>query len=202
MSKRFFDSIYSIYSKRGNSAYMIGEKITQTDHAIQSYRWMVKYGACRHLRVAAFLHDIGHLVVPHIDPTKEKKDDRHEEYGAEYLKNLGFSRRVYEPIRLHVKAKRYLISNHPETYYNKLSDASKTTLEIQGGKMSQEEMIEFRKYRFFTDSLSLRFCDDKSKDENTSPLSKEEIVSLEKDFCSTNSNNSDNFRIIKLKFIK
>lgn len=125
MSKRFFEMIFSIYQTRGNSAYMIGEKITQTEHAIQSYRWMTKYGACRHLRVAAFLHDFGHLIVPHIDPTKEKKDDKHEEYGAEYLKHLGFSRRVYEPVRLHVKAKRYLIANHPETYLNKLSDASK-----------------------------------------------------------------------------
>ena len=42
----------------------------------------------------------------------------------------------------HVDAKRYLVTNYPE-YYNELSDASKKTLEYQGGRMTDQELYEF-----------------------------------------------------------
>ena len=58
----------------------------------------------------------------------------HEGIGADYLKNLGFPERTCEIVRGHVNAKRYLCWKNPD-YFQKLSDASKTTLGFQGGKM-------------------------------------------------------------------
>lgn len=178
MNKRLFDMIYGLYHIRGNSKYMIGESLTQTGHAIQSYRWMKSYGGCSYMKVAAFLHDIGHLVVPYIDPMKDKRDDRHEVEGANYLESLGFPTRVTEPIRLHVLAKRYLVTTQPDTYFNKLSDASKTTFKIQGGCLTDYEIQRFLENRHSRDAVTLRICDDKSKNVSMKELSEKEIEEL------------------------
>lgn len=183
MRKRsiIFDMLYGMYLIRGNSAYMIGEKLTQREHAIQSYRWMRKYNGSSNMRVAAFFHDIGHLVVPHIDPTKENIDDKHEKYGSEYLESLGFKRSVTEPIRLHVTAKRYIVTTQPKTYYDKLSEASKITFKLQGGQLNEYEMNQFRNNIWSENAVTLRICDDKSKNIISTDLTSEEISELSED---------------------
>ena len=53
----------------------------------------------------------------------------HENIGADWLRNLGFSKKVCAIVRNHVKAKRYKCTINKE-YYNKLSLASKATFEF------------------------------------------------------------------------
>ena len=65
-------------------------------------------------------------------------------------------------IENHVKAKKYLVSKHKD-YYDKLSSASKQTLEYQGGKMTEKEMQEFEKDINFDYSLKVRYYDDIGK---------------------------------------
>jgi predicted HD phosphohydrolase len=176
-----FDMLYGIYLVRGNSAYMIGEKLTQREHAIQAYRWMRQYNGSCHMRVAAFFHDIGHLVVPRIDPTKENIDDKHEKYGSEYLESFGFKKSVTEPIRLHVTAKRYLVATQPKTYFDKLSEASKITFKLQGGQLNEYEIKQFRCNIYSENAVTLRICDDKSKNVISTDLTSEEISELSED---------------------
>ena len=66
----------------------------------------------------------------------------HEHIGGDYLKDAGFSNRVVEICRGHVKAKRYFCWNDPK-YHKKLSEASKTTLGFQGGPMKDKEAKAF-----------------------------------------------------------
>ena len=61
-----------------------------------------------------------------------------------------------------VIAKRYLVSKN-DNYYNQLSDASKKTLEYQGGKMSIEEITDFENNQDFHEILRIRYYDDNGK---------------------------------------
>ena len=58
--------------------------------------------------------------------------------------------------------KRYKIYKN-QNYINNLSDASKLTLQFQGGKMSEQEAIEFEKDPLFNWSIKVREYDDKAK---------------------------------------
>src|ERR1700712_2672134 len=86
--------------------------------------------------LAAFLHDIGHIA------EKENEGNGmngfgimdHEALGSDFLLERGFSEKVARLVRSHVDAKRYLTLRSPG-YYDHLSEASKTTLEYQGGPM-------------------------------------------------------------------
>jgi predicted HD phosphohydrolase len=62
-------------------------------------------------------------------------------------------------------AKRYLTYKYPE-YYNKLSLASKVTLEFQGGVMSREEADEFELHPDAELIMRLRYWDDMAKQMN------------------------------------
>ena len=66
----------------------------------------------------------------------------HEKIAAKHLLMWGFSEKVATLVSNHVEAKRYLSAQNPN-YYQKLSEASRGTLEFQGGPMSKEEMLEF-----------------------------------------------------------
>ena len=63
------------------------------------------------------------------------------EYGTNYnyLKNINMNEKVCKLVNGHVNAKKYLVTTNNE-YYNKLSHASKKTLEYQGGKMTKKEV--------------------------------------------------------------
>lgn len=151
--------IKNIFSWKGNKSYMIGEDITQYQHAIQSYLWMKNSKRCPHMRSTAFLHDIGHLI---IDSSNRPDDNRHEIIGSEWLKTMGFSPYVYEPVKLHVAAKRYMVTLQKD-YYDNLSQASKITFGLQGGFMTYNEITKFENNPFFLQALFLRECDDKAK---------------------------------------
>lgn len=140
----------------------IGESISQLQHALQCGKFAMDSGADEEVILGAFLHDVGHYCTPN----KKKMGDcgvaEHEKVGSEFLGALGFSKRVRRLVEGHVLAKRYLTWKNP-SYYDKLSPASKTTLQYQGGPMSDEEARQFEKDPLFHEILKLRTWDEKAK---------------------------------------
>lgn len=155
------DEIVSIFTSRGAGTYF-GEAITQIEHALQAAYFAREDGAARPLVIAALLHDIGHLVVPVPDDLADwTHDARHEETGAAWLAR-SFPPAVYEPVRLHVAAKRYLCAIDAN-YFSQLSPASVVTLRLQGGPMSKAEVAQFEAEPFWRDAVEVRHCDDRGK---------------------------------------
>ena len=70
----------------------------------------------------------------------------HGKVAGDYLRKLGMYEKVCILVENHVTAKRYLVSKNDD-YYEKLSDASKKTLEYQGGRMSSKEMRIFEEMK-------------------------------------------------------
>lgn len=89
------------------------------------------------------------------------EDDRHEAVAADILAPL-FGSAVAEPVRLHVQAKRYLVTTN-KAYAAKLSQDSSRSLGLQGGAMSAQECASFEMQPYFKDALKLRVWDDLGK---------------------------------------
>jgi predicted HD phosphohydrolase len=89
----------------------------------------------------------------------------HEKLGADYLLDRGFSPRLANLVNGHVIAKRYLTYKHPE-YFEKLSPASRVTLDFQGGVMSAEEAAEFEANPEAGLIIRMRYWDDEAKLQN------------------------------------
>lgn len=169
------EKILNLYVKYGSSDY-IGENITQIEHALQCAECAEKDLRLMHydnyvhdcVIVAALLHDIGHLIGIENKEMEMKHLDQnlgivgHEGVGSEYLRECGLPDLVCELVKYHVKAKRYLCSTRYE-YYEKLSDASKNTMELQGGLMTEEEMLEFNSSKHPDLKIYLREYDDLGK---------------------------------------
>ena len=117
--------------------------------------------------IAAFLHDVGHFCAPRSagENMGGYGTMRHERVGADWLRERGFSEKVARLIENHVEAKRYLTRRDP-SYYNKLSEASKKTLEYQGGRMTEKEADAFEADPLFETSVRMRFWDEMAKEEN------------------------------------
>ena len=150
-----------INNYKTNKSLYIGEKVTMTEHMIQSAMLAEKNNCSSSLICASLLHDYGHFILD--DPDKlvnQKEDGKHEDVAYQYLKKF-FKKNVVEPIRIHVKAKRYLARN--QKYYQILSQASKVSLHLQGGVMNEEEAEEFEKEKFFDDAIKLRKFDEAAK---------------------------------------
>ena len=165
-SAQVAEEIMVMYRNHGGEEYA-GEKVSQLEHMVQSAELAAHQGYDDEVILAAFLHDIGHICVSAqgdqgIDGYGVKD---HEEIGADYLKQKGFSRKVVRLVESHVEAKRYLTFKDPE-YYEQLSAASKKTLEYQGGKMSKEEAEAFEQYPLFDLIIKMRRWDEEAKIEN------------------------------------
>ena len=142
----------------------IGEKVTISEHMIQSAMLAEKTNSSDDLICASLLHDYGHFIIA--NPNKlvsDKMDGGHEEVGAKYLKKY-FVDSIIEPIALHVSAKKYLCRN--KNYLTSLSNASKVSLELQGGIMNDEESLKFEKNHYFKNAIQLRKFDESAKKEN------------------------------------
>lgn len=155
-----------MYKKHGESDY-IGEAITQNSHMIQAA--MLAEEIKPHdteFILAAFLHDIGHLLAFDSDQEMDTmggygvKD--HENLGAEYLLTHGFSTRIANLVRNHVSAKRYLCSTDP-SYYNRLSSASQHTFQQQGSYLSSNEIKNYETDPLHRQYCQLRLIDDQAK---------------------------------------
>jgi len=157
------DEILGLYETYGNQDY-IGEPVSQIEHMCQCARLAQIGGYGDEVVLAAFFHDIGHLLehVTAVDHMGEFGIVDHEKIGADYLRAKGFSEKIARLVGSHVDAKRYLTYKYPE-YYDMLSPASKSTLEYQGGRMSPEEAEGFESDEWFTLYLTLRKWDELAK---------------------------------------
>ena len=155
------DEILEIYARRGASAYF-GESVSMAEHALQAAYFARAAAAPPALIVAALLHDVGHLVADVPDDLADWIEDaRHEDVGSGWLAG-SVPPQVYEPVRLHVPAKRYLCATDPR-YFSKLSAASVATLKLQGGPMSTGEIARFEKERYCREAVRIRHWDDQGK---------------------------------------
>ncbi|MDB6097959.1 MAG: hypothetical protein QOK23_440 [Gammaproteobacteria bacterium] len=155
------DEIIALFQKRGAGAYF-GESVSMTEHALQAAYFAQAEAAPPALIVAALLHDVGHLVEDVPDDLNDwKLDARHEEVGAHWLARR-FPGSVWEPVRLHVPAKRYLCATD-DAYFAKLSAASVVTLKLQGGPMTPAETARFELEPFYRDAVRVRRWDDAGK---------------------------------------
>jgi phosphonate degradation associated HDIG domain protein len=156
-----FDIVAALLEQRGGSAYF-GEPVTQKEHALQC-AWMAEQeGAEDALVVAALLHDIGHLLNGGPENVADADADRrHEAAGEQWLASF-FGPQVTEPVRLHVAAKRYLCAVDPD-YVASLSEASKQSLELQGGPLTEGAIAAFAELPYAEDAVRLRRWDDRAK---------------------------------------
>ena len=160
------NGIFDLYEKHGAEEYA-GEKVSQLEHMCQAAQFAMEEGYDDEVVLAAFLHDVGHLLPMHDE--SESMDGYgmmdHEKVGADYLRKLGFSERMCRLIASHVNAKRYLTWKYPE-YYEQLSGASKKTLEFQGGRMEEPEAKNFEADPLFDLYIKMRRWDEAAKVED------------------------------------
>ena len=146
---------------KNNKSLYIGEKITISEHMIQSAMLAEKAKCNDNLICSCLLHDYGHFLIENPDSlVMNDKDGKHESIGYEYLKKF-FKKEIVEPIKYHVLAKRYLARD--KKYFNNLSDASKISLKLQGGLLNNEESTEFEKQSYFKSAILLRKFDEAAK---------------------------------------
>ncbi|MXV75737.1 HD domain-containing protein [Candidatus Poribacteria bacterium] len=155
------DALFNYMEAEGQSFY--DEVVTQLEHALQCAALAQQNDASLTLITGALLHDLGHIILDEHNADKAFLDIdlNHEEIGAEYLAPF-FPEAVTTPIRLHVPAKRYLCATDA-SYHDGLSEASKRSLIVQGGVMSDEEREAFEQIPHFRDALTLRQWDDLAK---------------------------------------
>jgi len=144
-----------------NKSLYIGEKVTISEHMIQTAMIAEKAKSSNSLICSCLLHDYGHFILEDPDKLVRKKiDGKHEDIGYEYLKKF-FKKEVVEPIKYHVLAKRYLAKG--KKYFDSLSEASKISLKLQGGALNKKESKEFEKKDFFKQTIKLRKFDEVAK---------------------------------------
>ena len=157
--------IEALFERRGAAPYT-GEQLERQEpvsalaHALQCAQLAEWADADSTLVAAALLHDLGQL----LDGVAEAslQEDSHELRALTLLASGGFGPAVLEPIRLHVQAKRYLVASDMR-YAERLSDASRYSLSLQGGRMNAEEGQVFMAQPHASRALQLRRWDDLAK---------------------------------------
>jgi phosphonate degradation associated HDIG domain protein len=160
-SRQFVDDLLAWYQIVGASNY--DEQVTQLAHALQTAAHARQNGASDLEVGAALLHDVGHFLVREHREQGDflTRDLQHEIVGAAWLSQY-FSPELAQLVRLHVPAKRWLCTMD-EDYWNGLSDASKRSLEVQGGRMRPDEVAAFEAQAGWQAAVALRQYDDLGK---------------------------------------
>ena len=161
MTSQTVDEIFRAFESNGAAAYL-GEPVTLREHMLQSAAAAESEDAGDYLVAAALLHDIGHLL--HGGPENAAElgiDTAHEAVGFAYLETH-FPPEVVDPVRLHVAAKRYLCAVEPD-YVDELSEASRLSLQLQGGPMDPDEQAAFEQQPHWREACRLRRWDDIAK---------------------------------------
>ncbi|ANG62630.1 phosphodiesterase [Marinobacterium aestuarii] len=144
-----------------NDAYL-GEAVTVSQHMLQGATLAQRGGMPDEVIVGALLHDIGHMVSPlgtfAIDDTWDR---HHENSGARLLAGY-FPQVVVDCVRHHVAAKRFLCATQPD-YFDRLSQASVHSLQLQGGPMTADEVAEFERLPNLETILQVRYLDEAGK---------------------------------------
>ncbi len=156
--------LFKLLINQGNASY-IGEQISQLEHAVQAALAAEKVTNDPSIILAALFHDIGHFV-PGFETMESMAEfgvKDHDKIGAEFLRKFGFPEKTCQLVGSHVDAKRYLCYKKPD-YLNRLSLASKKTLEFQGGAMTIEEAQKFEQDPLFEWYLKIRVLDEMAKE--------------------------------------
>lgn len=164
------NELFALYQKHGDENY--GEGVTQLMHMVQCANLAIKEGCDDEMILAAFFHDIGHLLEHDEEMGSFGKKD-HDKLGHDLLLQYGFSERVAKLVASHVATKRYLTYKEPG-YYEKLSDASKATLRYQGGQMNAEEATAYENDPLIKEYIRIRYWDDLGK-ETDLPVEQKDI---------------------------
>ena len=155
------DFIGSIFERRGGEEYL-GEPVTMGEHMLQGATLAQQAGHSDEIVVGALLHDIGHFTSEFgtfsMDDTEDK---HHEDAGAAVLERF-FPSVVTDCCRYHVAAKRYLCATRPD-YFDRLSEASIHSLELQGGPMSSDEVAAFEENPNLDAIITVRYLDEAGK---------------------------------------
>lgn len=158
------DQIIALFEQYGGHEYA-GENVTQLQHMYQAAELAKAEQAGEEVILAAFLHDIGHICVQ--AEAGNQMDGfgtvNHEAIGAAFLRDRGFSEKIARLVESHVDAKRYLTARDAG-YYARLSEASKKTLEYQGGPMTSAEADTFENDPYFSDIIRMRLWDEAAKE--------------------------------------
>jgi [1-hydroxy-2-(trimethylamino)ethyl]phosphonate dioxygenase len=173
---RIVADILALYQARGTDAYF-GERVSMTEHALQTAHFARCAGAADSLVLASLLHDIGHLIEQVPERLEDwRRDAHHELSGAGWLAQR-FPPAVAEPVRLHVPAKRYLCATDAD-YLSRLSPASVHTLRLQGGPLTAEALAAFAAEPFHAQALCVRRWDDQGKVAGLKTANLEDYVPL------------------------
>ncbi|MCP1521081.1 phosphonate degradation associated HDIG domain protein [Pseudomonas migulae] len=156
------DEVFGLYERFGDSDY-IGEPVSQIEHMSQAAQLAIAEGFDDEVVLAAFFHDIGHICADSAPNMGGFGVVSHERLGADYLRRAGFSERMARLVEYHVQAKRYLTLKEPG-YYERLSEASRRTLEYQGGVMTEAEAEAFERDPLCAVSLRMRQWDELAKE--------------------------------------
>ena len=110
--------IFKLFKEFGSADY-VSNNVSLMDHSLQAAQLAIDHFKSKddqtvdtELVVGSLLHDFGKVVQLHNTKMGMAVPDRngrnHEMLGAEFLASMGFSKRVQEICKGHVKAKRYL----------------------------------------------------------------------------------------------
>ncbi|AZE97189.1 hypothetical protein C4J95_5076 [Pseudomonas orientalis] len=165
--------VFGLYERHGTTDY-IGEPVSQIEHMSQAAQLAMAEGFDDEVVLAAFFHDIGHLCGQGGENMDGYGVVGHERLGADYLRRAGFSERVAKLVEYHVQAKRYLTFSLPG-YYARLSEASRRTLDYQGGVMTAEEARAFEQDPLCHVSLRMRHWDEEAKQMHVRVLDLEKL---------------------------
>ena len=178
------DYIFDFINTYGHGDYD-GEAVTLIEHLLQSALNAENDLAPPELIIAALLHDFGDLVLRQSGIRNEHiEDTRHEHLGADAVAKL-LREPIADIIRLHVVAKRYLARN--AGYSDQLSHVSQTSLKLQGGPLSDEEVLTFSEHPSFKNSIRLRHYDDGAKVVGTKTPELEHYRSLVQEWVENGS---------------
>jgi phosphonate degradation associated HDIG domain protein len=173
------DDVLQAYRDHGHRHY--GEAVTELQHALQSAVFAREAGEPPVVVAAALLHDFGHLCHTLGEDAADRGiDAQHEQRGYETLR-LVFSEAIADACRLHVAAKRYLCRKEPG-YLDGLSDASRTSLLLQGGPMSPDEAEAFELEPHFALAVRVRRYDDLAKVPDLAVPPLDHFIPLLRDF--------------------
>jgi predicted HD phosphohydrolase len=151
MPRTALDDLLDPLRTSGRTTYG-GEPVSVADHSLQTAAAAERDGASRPLTVASLFHDIGWLLTG---------DRPHEMRGSIFLAQF-FGPPVTDPVRLHVPAKRYLCTVDVG-YESTLSEASRQTFRLQGGRLDEGGLASFDAETHAEDAIRLRRYDDEAK---------------------------------------
>lgn len=178
-----FRECLELYQQYGDDHYLIGENITQLQHALQAAHIAKICDAPDYVVIGLLLHDIGQLVgrrTKH-DISIDQLHATHDDLGATWLQIRGFSSYVSDIAKYHTQAKILLCERDP-SYLEQLSLASQ-----------QSYIIQKQKYQGSTppDNIEVlmvcRLIDDMAKISNFTPGSLDTYESM---YYRANAQNS------------